>query len=146
MIAPIDLTGAESTRTLHRRWQERASVGSGAGAPRESSAQAVQPVVSAPVLILALIVLGMGIGWVAQLIMGRGTSQIDWTMALVAGTLGSFVGGLLFSLLAGDGLAVKPSGVIGSLIGALIVTAVWQAVAKKQRADARVADKKPWEK
>ena len=111
MIAPIDLTGAESTRTLHRRWQERASVGSGAGAPRESSAQAVQPVVSAPMLILALIVLGMGIGWVAQLIMGRGTSQIDWTMALVAGTLGSFVGGLLFSLLAGDGLAVKPSGV-----------------------------------
>jgi len=97
-------------------------------------------------LILALLVLGMGIGWIAQLIMGRSTTQIDWTMALVAGTLGSFVGGLLFSLLAGDGLAIKPSGLIGSLIGALIVTAVWQAIAKKQRADARVADKKPWEK
>lgn len=96
-------------------------------------------------LILALIVLGMGIGWIAQLIMGRSTTQIDWTMALVAGTLGSFVGGLLFSLLAGDGLAIEPSGIIGSLIGALIVTAVWQAVAKRQRANARVADEKPWE-
>ena len=105
-----------------------------------------EPVVSSAMLILALIVLGMGIGWIAQLIMGRNTTQIDWTLALVAGTLGSFVGGLLFSLLAGDGLAIKPSGLIGSLRGALIVTAVWQAIAKKQRAAARVADKKPWEK
>ena len=105
-----------------------------------------EPVVSLLMLILALIVLGMGIGWIAQLIMGRGTTQIDWTMALVAGTLGSFIGGLIASLLAGDGLAIKPSGLIGSLIGALIVTAVWQAVAKKRRADARVPEKKPWEK
>lgn len=96
-------------------------------------------------LILALIVAGMAVGWLAQLIMGRDSTQIDWTLALVAGTLGSFVGGLLFSLLAGDGLAIEPSGLIGSLLGALIVTAVWQAIARKRRADARIADKKPWE-
>ena len=36
------------------------------------------------------------------------------TLALVAGLGGSFVGGLLASLLAGDGLAFKPSGIIGS--------------------------------
>ncbi len=96
-------------------------------------------------LILALIVAGMAVGWIAQLILGRNSTQIDWTMALVAGLLGSFVGGLLFSLLAGDGIDIAPSGLIGSLIGALIVTAVWQAIAKKQRADARAVDKKPWE-
>jgi uncharacterized membrane protein YeaQ/YmgE (transglycosylase-associated protein family) len=43
----------------------------------------------------------------------------------VAGLVGSFVGGLLASLIAGDGLAFKPSGVIGSIIGAIIVTAGW---------------------
>ena len=97
-------------------------------------------------LILALIVLGMMIGWLAQFLLGRGAGQTDWTLAFIAGILGSFVGGLLVSLLAGDGLALKPSGLIGSLLGALIVTAAWQAIAKKQRADARVPDKKPWEK
>ena len=97
-------------------------------------------------LILALIVAGMMIGWLAQFILGRGAGQTDWTMAFIAGIFGSFVGGLLASLLAGDGLAIKPSGLIGSLVGAVIVTAIWQAIAKKQRADARVADKKPWEK
>ena len=37
-----------------------------------------------------------------------------------------FVGGLLASLLAGDGLAFKPSGLIGSFIGAVLVTLVWR--------------------
>ena len=29
------------------------------------------------------------------------------------------------SLLAGDGLALRPSGIIGSIAGAIIVTALW---------------------
>ena len=51
---------------------------------------------------------------------------IDWTMAIVAGLLGSFIGGLLISLLSGDGLDLKPSGIIGSLAGAILVTAGWR--------------------
>ena len=47
-------------------------------------------------------------------------------MAIVAGLVGSFIGGLLISLLAGDGLDFKPSGIIGSLVGAVLVTAVWR--------------------
>ncbi len=88
-------------------------------------------------LILAMIIAGMAIGWIAQLLLGRTTRQVDWTMAFVAGVVGSFVGGLLISLLAGDGLALKPSGIIGSLVGAVLVTVVWQAIAKKRDADAR---------
>ena len=78
-------------------------------------------------LILAIISFGMMIGAVAQWILGqnRRSGGIDWAMALIAGLGGSFVGGLLFSLIAGDGLAFKPSGVIGSLIGALLVTFGW---------------------
>lgn len=77
-------------------------------------------------LILALIVAGMAIGAIAQLLLGGRGYRIDWQMAIIAGVGGSFVGGLLGSLLAGDGLAIRPSGIIGSVIGALIVTFAWQ--------------------
>ncbi|HUV17094.1 MAG TPA: GlsB/YeaQ/YmgE family stress response membrane protein, partial [Ilumatobacteraceae bacterium] len=75
-------------------------------------------------------------------ILGRAAYTTDWGMALVAGLGGSFVGGLLASLLAGDGLAFKPSGVIGSIVGALIITAIWQWYANKKRSEAREAEKK----
>jgi uncharacterized membrane protein YeaQ/YmgE (transglycosylase-associated protein family) len=77
------------------------------------------------VLILFIIVLGMAAGWVAQLILGRGT---NWGEALVAGLIGSFVGGLLVSLLAGDGLEIRATGLIGSIVGAVIVLALWGAI------------------
>lgn len=77
-------------------------------------------------LIIAMILFGMLIGAGAQLILGNSASGIDWPMAFVSGIVGSFVGGLLISLVAGDGLEFRPSGIIGSLVGALIVTAGWQ--------------------
>jgi uncharacterized membrane protein YeaQ/YmgE (transglycosylase-associated protein family) len=77
-------------------------------------------------LILAIILFGMIVGAGAQLILGREHGRIDWTKAIVAGLLGSFIGGLLISLLSGDGLSLRPSGIIGSLIGALIITAGWR--------------------
>ncbi|WP_146843732.1 GlsB/YeaQ/YmgE family stress response membrane protein [Cellulomonas composti] len=79
-------------------------------------------------LILGLILFGMLIGAAAQLILGRRSGRIDWTMAIVAGLVGSFVGGLLASLIAGDGLQLRASGIIGSIVGAVIVTAIWRAV------------------
>lgn len=85
-------------------------------------------------LILGLILFGMVIGWLAQLVLGRPGGSTDWTLALVAGLLGSFVGGLLFSLIAGDGLAFRPSGIIGSLLGAIIVTVLWVKVIAPRRA------------
>ena len=81
-------------------------------------------------LILAILAFGMGIGWLAQLVLGKGGRQTDWAMALVAGLVGSFVGGLLVSLLAGDGLAIRPSGILGSFVGALIITVIWQRTRK----------------
>ena len=81
-------------------------------------------------LILLLLVSGMAIGGLAQVILGRSGYHIDWQMALIAGVGGSFIGGLISSLIAGDGLAIKPSGIIGSIVGALVVTAVWQQMSK----------------
>ena len=78
------------------------------------------------VLILGIILFGLAIGAAAQWMLGRAAFGIDWTLALLAGLLGSFVGGLLASLIAGDGLELKPSGLIGSFIGAVLVTLVWR--------------------
>jgi uncharacterized membrane protein YeaQ/YmgE (transglycosylase-associated protein family) len=77
-------------------------------------------------LILAIILFGMIVGAGAQLILGRSHGRIDWTMAFVAGLAGSFIGGLLISLLSGDGLDLRPSGLIGSFVGAVLVTAAWR--------------------
>jgi uncharacterized membrane protein YeaQ/YmgE (transglycosylase-associated protein family) len=79
-------------------------------------------------LILGIIVFGMASGWVAQLILGRSTGTGRWGEAIVAGLVGSFVGGLLVSLLNGDGVAFRPSGVIGTIAGAIIVLVIWGAV------------------
>ena len=49
-------------------------------------------------------------------------------LMLVVGLAGSFVGGLLISLLSGDGLALRPSGIIGSILGAVVLLAAWQAI------------------
>ncbi len=77
-------------------------------------------------LVLAIILFGMIVGAGAQLILGRSHGRVDWTMAIVAGLAGSFIGGLLTSLLSGDGLDLRPSGIIGSLAGAIVVTAGWR--------------------
>jgi uncharacterized membrane protein YeaQ/YmgE (transglycosylase-associated protein family) len=87
-------------------------------------------------LILGIILFGLLAGWFAQFILSRGqarSNQIDWTLALVAGLVGSFVGGLIFSLIAGDGLDLRPSGIIGSILGAVIVTAGWGAIRRRGR-------------
>ena len=77
-------------------------------------------------LILGIILFGMLIGAAAQLIVGRSAKGVDWGLALAAGLVGSFIGGLVVSLVSGDGVAFRPSGIIGSLAGAIIVTFAWQ--------------------
>jgi uncharacterized membrane protein YeaQ/YmgE (transglycosylase-associated protein family) len=76
-------------------------------------------------LFIGIILFGMIAGAAAQLILGRTGGRVNWPLAFGAGIAGSFVGGLLASLLAGDGLELRPSGIVGSIIGAVIVTAVW---------------------
>ncbi len=84
-------------------------------------------------LIVAVLVLGIAAGWAAQLIVNRGR-PVDWSRTLGLGLVGSFVGGLLSSLLAGDGLALRPSGLIGSIVGAVIVLAVGNVIQSRSRA------------
>ena len=76
-------------------------------------------------LLLGCILFGMLIGAGAQLVVGKSATGVDWGLALAAGIVGSFGGGLIISLISGEGLAFRPSGIIGSLAGAIIVTLVW---------------------
>ena len=78
----------------------------------------------------------MLIGAAARLILGRSSGSIDWGMALVCRLVGCLVGGLVFSLVAGDSLELRPSGIIGSILGALIVTALWRWRARSSGAAA----------
>ena len=86
-------------------------------------------------LILAILLIAMATGWIAQMILGRTTpGKNNWAEAMIAGFVGSLVGGLLISLLARDGLDLKPSGIIGSVVGAVIVLAVWGTIRGKRTA------------
>jgi uncharacterized membrane protein YeaQ/YmgE (transglycosylase-associated protein family) len=93
------------------------------------------------VIFIAILGFGILVGAVAQFVLGREGGSVDWAVAIVAGLAGSFVGGLLFSLLAGDGLALRPSGFIGSIVGAVIVTAGWRWYSGRQQAAERSAAK-----
>ena len=71
----------------------------------------------------------MLLGAAAQwLLRGSSHAPRDWGEALVAGLLGSFVGGLIISFVWGDGLELRPSGIVGSIAGAVIVLLVWRAM------------------
>jgi uncharacterized membrane protein YeaQ/YmgE (transglycosylase-associated protein family) len=72
-------------------------------------------------LILFVLVLGLAAGWAAQIVLNR---TLTWAGTLALGLAGSVVGGLLVSLLAGDGLELRMSGILGSIVGAIVLLAV----------------------
>jgi uncharacterized membrane protein YeaQ/YmgE (transglycosylase-associated protein family) len=92
------------------------------------------------VLILAILGFGIIVGALAQFILGREGGSVDWGIAIIAGIGGSFVGGLLLSLISGDGLDLKASGLIGSVLGAVIITAIWRWFTHRHQAQAKAAD------
>ncbi|MGQ7297294.1 GlsB/YeaQ/YmgE family stress response membrane protein [Quadrisphaera sp. KR29] len=86
--------------------------------------------------IIGLIVIGIIAGYIARLVVpGRSGLGIGGTLLL--GIVGSFVGGFLGYLLfgrnsGGDGF-IQPSSWIGSIIGAIIVLAIYQATRGRNR-------------
>ena len=79
-------------------------------------------------IILAILGFGMLCGWIAQIILGRGTRPNG--QSLIAGLVGSLVGGTIANLVSGDGFSLGVSGFVGSILGAIIVLLIWGAVAK----------------
>jgi len=84
------------------------------------------------VIILAWIVIGLVAGYLANAVVGKGRGYSPLEL-LVAGLVGSFVGGTLFSLLLGEGFDLRIGGFIGSTIGAIIVLAVYGPIRARMR-------------
>lgn len=75
-------------------------------------------------LIIALVVIPLVAGYVANLVVGKNAHFQAWEL-YVAGIIGSFVGGLILNLLINGDLEISISGLLGSTIGAIVVLAVW---------------------
>ena len=90
-------------------------------------------------LIVTLIVVGLIAGALARLLV-PGKQDISIALTIVLGIVGSFVGGFigyaLFHKDSQDGF-FQPSGLIGSVIGAVIVLLIWTRVAGGSRSGHR---------
>lgn len=84
-------------------------------------------------IILFILVWGLFAGWLANILLGGGMRPADWSPLLAAGLLGSFVGGMVLSLIAGDGLQLRPSGMLGSVLGAVGVLWVVRSANQRER-------------
>ncbi|MGI9584663.1 MAG: GlsB/YeaQ/YmgE family stress response membrane protein [Acidimicrobiia bacterium] len=73
--------------------------------------------------ILALILVGLIAGGIAERVVYPDW-KIDWTEAFIVGILGSFLGGLVVNLTAGNGFTIALSGIIGSILGAIVLLAI----------------------
>ena len=84
--------------------------------------------------IIAWIVLGIIAGAVARLLVpGRDPMGIGGTIIL--GIVGSFIGGFLGYIIFGKDLsegALQPSGIIGSIIGAVVALLVYRAATHRR--------------
>ena len=78
-------------------------------------------------LIVSLIIVGLIAGALARLLV-PGRQDISILMTIVLGIVGSFLGGFLGYLIfhkdSSSGF-LQPSGIIGSIIGAVIVLLIW---------------------
>ena len=89
--------------------------------------------------IILLVIVGAIAGFVARaLVPGRDAMSVPMTILL--GIIGSFVGGFLGALLFGkdaiQGL-LQPSGILGSIIGAVLALLVYRAATKGSRSRTR---------
>jgi uncharacterized membrane protein YeaQ/YmgE (transglycosylase-associated protein family) len=86
-------------------------------------------------LIIYLFLVGIVAGFLARLLV-PGRDPMGFWATVLLGVIGSFVGGLLGYLIFGKDLdegALQPSGIIGSIIGAIIVLLIYRAATGRHR-------------
>jgi uncharacterized membrane protein YeaQ/YmgE (transglycosylase-associated protein family) len=74
--------------------------------------------------IITLIVVGLIAGALARLVI-PGRQNLSIPMTILLGIIGSFVGGFLGNLIFHGRISLDTSGIIGSVIGAIIVLLIY---------------------
>ena len=85
--------------------------------------------------IITLLVIGTVAGFLARLLV-PGPDPMSIPATIVLGVLGSFIGGFLGYLLFGTDIeegALQPSGLIGSIIGAVIALLIYRVMVRRSR-------------
>ena len=77
--------------------------------------------------IIAFLLVGLIAGFVARALV-PGPDPMGWLGTMFLGVVGSFVGGTLAALVFGGTLDLSASGLVGSIIGAIIVLLIWRAM------------------
>lgn len=83
--------------------------------------------------LIAFIILGALVGWIASMAMGRDTGFL---MNVVIGVVGSFIGSLVSTFFTGSDqsfLAFSWIGLFWSFIGAIILLAITGALSSRRR-------------
>jgi len=81
-------------------------------------------------LLLSLLILGIFAGFLARLIV-PGRDPMGFWGTVLLGIVGSFVGGLLSSLIFERVVTLRASGLIGSIIGAVIALHIYRAATRR---------------
>ncbi len=90
-------------------------------------------------LIVSILVIGLIAGALARLLV-PGKQNLSVAMTIVLGVVGSFVGGFLGYLLFHKDSAqgfLQPSGIVGSVIGAVVVLLIWLRVGRRSSVRSR---------
>lgn len=77
--------------------------------------------------ILWLLIVGLIVGLIARFLV-PGPDPMGLLATMVLGVVGSFVGGLIVSLLTEGELALNSAGWIGSIVGAVVALLIYRAV------------------
>ncbi len=78
--------------------------------------------------LVLFLVIGLVAGFIARALV-PGPDPMGWVGTMVLGVVGSFVGGTIAALLFGGTLELSASGLIGSILGAIVVLLIWRAMA-----------------
>ena len=88
--------------------------------------------------IIVMLIIGLIAGFVARAVV-PGDDSMGIGATILLGIVGSFVGGLLADLLFrsdSEDMGLAPSGLIGSIIGAIVVLLIYNAVTDRRRGGA----------
>ena len=77
------------------------------------------------------LIVGLAAGFIARALV-PGKDPMGFWGTLVLGLVGSIVGGLIGNIFTKGDQDFSPSGLIGSIIGAVIALLVWRAIAARR--------------